>query len=116
MIETEKKERESGRVKKKKIFSTSIPGSQGSKIYLPSGGAGVFDAGISSSKPVPPCGSRINRFVMGAVLCDPGRKESAPFSEVHFSNANQNPRALGGSVYYTKWIELRIQNYFGNHR
>lgn len=75
------------------------PGSQGSSTYAPSGRGGASPAGISSSKPVPPAGKRTKRLVMGAFLCDPGRNDRAPFSEVHFSRANQKPRALGGSVY-----------------
>ena len=75
------------------------PGSHASRTYLPSGAGGTWSAGMSSSKPVPPVGRRMKRFAIGAVLCEPGRNESAPFSGVHFSSGIQKPRADGGSVY-----------------
>jgi hypothetical protein len=53
----------------------------------------------SCSNPVPPEGKRTKRFVMGAVRWEPGRKERAPFSFVHCSNASQKPSAVGGEVY-----------------
>ena len=37
---------------------------------------------------------------MGAVRWEPGRKDRAPFSRVHFSKAIQNPSAVGGEVYF----------------
>ena len=69
-------------------------------MYSPCEGIGASLVGSNSSKPVPPVGKRTNRFVIAAVLCEPGRKDRAPFSGVHFSRANQKPKALGGSVYY----------------
>jgi hypothetical protein len=42
----------------------------------------------------------MNRFAMGVVRWDPGRKDNAPFVAVHSSRAIQKPRADGGSVYY----------------
>lgn len=82
------------------------PGSQVSMMYL---SCCAFDRSCtafsssgdtSGSNPVPlPDPSRTKRFVIGVVLCDPGRKERAPFDAVHFSSAIQQPRALGGSVY-----------------
>lgn len=83
--------------------SDCLPGSQHSSTYLPvKGGAPeeLADAG-SCSKPVPPVGKRTKRFEMGVVKCDPGKNERAPFSAVHFSRGIQNPRADGGSVYYS---------------
>lgn len=71
----------------------------GSKMYLPSGLCGASAGGARASKPVPPPGLRTKRFVIGAVRCEPGRNESAPFSGVHFSSAIQKPTAEGGSVY-----------------
>ena len=83
-----------------------VPGPQASRTYFPSGFGGTFSGGMRSSNPVPPCGSRTNRFVIGDVRWDPGKKDSAPFSGVHFSSANQNPNADGGSVYcgIMNWI------------
>jgi len=78
---------------------TKSPGSHVSRTYAPPGGGGASAAGISSSKPVPPAGRRTKRLTIGAILCEPGRKDRAPFSDVHFSKANQKPSALGGSVY-----------------
>ena len=76
------------------------PGEHVSSMYSLDCAEGVgFSAG-SDSKPVPPVGRRMNRFVMGAVRGDPGRKDSAPFVAVHSSRAIQKPRADGGSVYY----------------
>lgn len=53
-----------------------------------------------SSNPVPPLGLRIKRLVIDVVRCDPGRNESAPLDVVHLSNGIQNPRAVGGDVYW----------------
>jgi hypothetical protein len=75
------------------------PGLHASNMYFPSGAGTICSGGTRGSKPIPPCGSLTKRFVTGLVRCDPGRKESAPFSGVHFSNAIQKPRAVGGSVY-----------------
>lgn len=83
---------------------THVPGSHVSRTYLLLF-ASLIEAsvsassGINRSNPVPPAGSRMNRLEIGVVRCDPGRKESAPFSGVHFSSAIQNPSAVGGSVY-----------------
>ena len=55
---------------------------------------------MSCSKPVPPPGIRTKRLVIGAVRWEPGRKERAPFSGVHFSSGIQKPTADGGLVYY----------------
>ena len=82
-------------------WSNYIPGSQHSSTYAFA--EGLFPEQLAEtgncSKPVPPVGRRTKRFVMGVVKCDPGRKERAPFSAVHFSRGIQNPRADGGSVY-----------------
>ena len=84
------------------MHSIDIPGAHSSMIYSPC----EFSFALASSsgdkrcsKPVPPFGRRTNRLAIGAVICEPGRNESAPFSGVHFSNAIQNPRAVGGFVY-----------------
>lgn len=71
-----------------------------SSMYLPCGVGGACSGGMSCSNPVPPPGTRTKRLVMGVIRCDPGRKESAPFSGVHFSSGIQNPRADGGLVYW----------------
>lgn len=76
----------------------NIPGAHASSIYLPFGCSTVL-LGRSSSNPVPPPGSRTNRLVIGLVRWEPGRKDKAPFSGVHFSKAIQKPRAVGGFVY-----------------
>lgn len=59
---------------------------------------GFSNSGISM-KPVPPCGIRTNRLVIGVETWDPGRNERAPFSARQGSRANQKPSALGGDVY-----------------
>ena len=70
-----------------------------SKMYLPSGLGGTCAGGTRASKPVPPSGLRTKRFVIGAVRCEPGRNDSAPFSGVQRSSGIQKPSADGGSVY-----------------
>ena len=60
----------------------------------------VFVGSLICSNPVPPLGSLTKRLSIGVIRCDPGKKDNAPFFNVHFSNANQKPRAVGGSVYY----------------
>ena len=78
-----------------------LPGSQHSSTYSPFDGVSPAGTG-NCSKPVPPVGRRMKRFVSGVFKCDPGRNERAPFSEVHCSRGIQNPRADGGSVYYLR--------------
>lgn len=57
------------------------PGSQASNMYAPS----VSDMGSvwMVSKEVFPSGVRTKRFVIGEVMWEPGRKESAPLWAVH---------------------------------
>src|SRR5712691_10317050 len=74
------------------------PGLHSSRTKSPTG-AGTWLGSRSCSNPVPPPGNRTKRFVMGAIKWEPGRKDRAPFSRVHFSNAIQNPSAVGGEVY-----------------
>ena len=84
------------------VQSGAIPGAHVSKIYFPFGSSANFfstSGGKRRSNPVPPPGRRTKRLVRGVVRCEPGRKDKAPFSGVHFSNAIQNPRAVGGLVY-----------------
>jgi hypothetical protein len=92
---------------KRGMRGTYVPGPQASRMYFPSAFGGIISGGISSSNPVPPCGNRTKRFVIGVARWDPGKNDRAPFSGVHFSSANQNPRADGGSVYCVK---IRNQN------
>lgn len=80
--------------------SWNAPGPQVSKIYFPFGWSRIASFEMSSSKPVPPPGKRTKRLLTGIDKCEPGRNDRAPFSGVHFSRAIQNPRAVGGSVYY----------------
>jgi hypothetical protein len=82
------------------------PGLHSSKTYSPVG-VDTQLGSISCSNPVPPDGKRTKRFAIGAVRCDPGRKDNAPFSEVHFSSAIQKPRAVGGDVYFRSVGQLR---------
>ena len=94
---------------------THIPGSHVSRTYLLLFASLIEEAsvsassGINRSNPVPPDESRMNRLEIGVVRCDPGRKESAPFSGVHFSSAIQNPSAVGGSVYCDAWDERAVK-------
>jgi hypothetical protein len=78
---------------------TRSPGLHSSKTYSPVG-VDTWLGSRSCSKPVPPEGKRTKRFAIAVVRCDPGRKDNAPFSEVHFSSAIQKPSALGGEVYF----------------
>jgi len=86
-------------VRRKHHTLVRSPGSQHSSTYSPVDGRASLVGTDNCSKPVPPVGRRTKRFVMGVVKCDPGRKERAPFSVVHFSRGIQKPRADGGSVY-----------------
>jgi hypothetical protein len=74
------------------------PGLHSSRTYSPEG-VDTWSGSRSCSIPVPPEGNRTKRFDMGAVICEPGIKDRAPFSRVHRSKAIQNPSAVGGEVY-----------------
>lgn len=97
--------------------SSLLPGLHSCKIYSPLGRpvTSFSTSGETSGlKPVPPPGTRTNRFVIGVVKCDPGRKESAPLCGVHLSKAIQKPNAVGGSV-YCYLINLEYEKQKGEH-